>query len=159
MLVGGIDGVAPGPAEMIGSNAVEPPTGMRALDNVDLFNILCLPRAAELDATGRNAVYSNAISYAEERRSMVIIDLPPGIDRLQEMTDLMAELEQAGYRSENAAIFYPRVEIPDPTNDFRLRAIGASGTMGGVWAPDRHHPRGVESTSGDRDHPGGGQPA
>lgn len=134
VLIDGADGVVPGPAELLGSDAVEPPTGMRAFDNVDLFNILCLPRAAELTDTERNAVYSQAISYCEERRAMVIVDLPPGTDRLQEMTDLMADLEAAGYRSENAAIFYPRVQVPDPTNDFRLRAIGSSGTMAGVWA-------------------------
>ncbi|MEM0921568.1 MAG: phage tail sheath C-terminal domain-containing protein [Pseudomonadota bacterium] len=133
-LGGGADGGLPQAGELIGSNALEPPTGMFALDNVDLFNILMIPRAAALTAANRDAVYSQAISYAEDRRAMVIIDLPEGITTLQDMTDLMTELETAGYRSTNSAIYYPRVVIPDPTNDFRLRAVGASGTMGGVWA-------------------------
>ncbi|MEL6475711.1 MAG: phage tail sheath C-terminal domain-containing protein [Pseudomonadota bacterium] len=133
-LGGGGNGGQPGAGDLIGSNALEPPTGMFALDNVDLFNILMVPRAAALNAANRDAVYSQAISYAEDRRAMVVIDLPAGITTLQDMTDLMAELETAGYRSANAAIYYPRVMIPDPTNDFRLRAVGASGTMGGVWA-------------------------
>ncbi len=133
-LTGGNDGTAPDAAALIGSNALEPPTGMFALDNVDLFNILCLPRAAELPAPNRNAVYSNAISYCEDRRAMVIVDLPPGTDTLTDMTDLMSELEQAGFRSKNAAIYYPRVRLPDPTDDFRLRTIGSSGTVAGIYA-------------------------
>jgi len=133
-LSAGIDGTVPGAGELIGSNALEPPTGMFALDNVDLFNILCIPRAAELAAANRNAVYANAISYCEDRRAMVILDLPPGTNTLTDMTEQLAEYEQAGFRSQNAAIFYPRVRVPDPTNDFRLRTIGSSGTMAGVWA-------------------------
>lgn len=133
-LIDGDDGDLPGPTEIIGSNALEPPTGMFALDNVDLFNVLCLPAVADLDETERNAVYSNAISYCEDRRAMCIIDIPEGTNTLTEMTDLMAALEAAGFRSENAAIYYPRVRIPDPTDDFRLRDVGASGTMAGIWA-------------------------
>ncbi len=133
-LTGGVSGDPPEAAELIGSSALEPPTGMFALDNVDLFNTLMIPRAAELSDTDRNAVYSNAIAYCEDRRAMVIVDLPPQTNTLADMTDLMADLEQAGFRSENAAIYYPRVRIPDPTNDFRLRTVGASGTLGGVWA-------------------------
>jgi phage tail sheath protein FI len=130
----GDDGLPPGAAEIIGTNALEPPTGMFALDNVDLFNILCLPRAAELGDTERDAIYSNAISYCEDRRAMVVVDLPPGTNTLADMTDLMAALEAAGLRSENAAIYYPRIRIPDPTDDFRLRAVGSSGTIAGLWA-------------------------
>lgn len=133
-LIDGDDGDLPGPTEIIGSNALEPPTGMFALDNVEIFNVLCLPAVADLDETERNAVYSNAISYCEDRRAMCIIDIPEGTNTLTEMTDLMAALEAAGFRSENAAIYYPRVRIPDPTDDFRLRDVGASGTMAGIWA-------------------------
>jgi len=43
--VGG-DGIAPGATEIIGSQAVEPHSGLFALDYADLFNILCIPRAA-----------------------------------------------------------------------------------------------------------------
>ncbi len=133
-LTGGADGTPPGAAEMIGTNAIEPPTGMFALDNVDLFNIMCLPRAVELGATDRDAIYSNAISYCEDRRAMLVLDIPDGTTTLDEMTDLLAEYEAAGYRSENASLYYSRPLIPDPTDDFRLRAIGASGTIAGLYA-------------------------
>lgn len=133
-LGGGDDGDAPDAAALIGSNAVEPPTGMLALDDADLFNILCIPRAAELSDTERDAVYAQAVGYCERRRAMAILDLPPGVDSLTEMTDHLAALESAGLRSGNAAVYYPRVRVPDPTDDFRLRTVGASGTIAGLWA-------------------------
>ena len=60
----GADGDKPGPGEIIGSSAVEPHTGMFALDYVDLFNIMCIPRAAKLDDVKMTAVISNAIICA-----------------------------------------------------------------------------------------------
>ena len=130
----GADGVVPGPTEILGTNAVEPPTGMFALDDVDLFNILCLPAVAELDPVERDSVYSNALSYCEERRAMLILDVPEGTDTVTDMTDLLAAYETAGLRSENAALYFPRLRVSDPANGFRLRSIGASGTMAGLFA-------------------------
>ena len=38
------------------------------------------------------------------------------------------------FRNNNAAVFFPRPQIPDPLNDFRLRSVGASGTMAGIFS-------------------------
>lgn len=133
-LGGGNDGTAAGPTEIIGSNAIEPATGMFALDDVDLFNLMCLPAVAELDATERNAVYSNALSYCTDRRAMLLLDVPDGTTTLTEMTDLLADYEAAGFRSRNAVLHFPRVMIPDPTDDFRLRSAASSGTVAGLFA-------------------------
>jgi phage tail sheath protein FI len=128
----GADGLPPGAIELIGSAAVDPPTGMRALDRVDLFNILCLPRAADLADAEMDAVISNAISYCEERRAFMIVDIPADIDRIDEVKDWLDG--NAQYRSTNAAVYFPRVRIPDPTDEFRLRSVGASGTIAGLYA-------------------------
>src|SRR5258705_12237886 len=37
-------------------------------------------------------------------------------------------------RHENAAIYFPRLEIPDPLNPGSTRNVGASGTLAGVYA-------------------------
>jgi phage tail sheath protein FI len=39
-----------------------------------------------------------------------------------------------GLRDENAAVYFPRVLIPDRLNDDRFRDVGPSGTMAGVYA-------------------------
>ena len=43
-------------------------------------------------------------------------------------------MTNAGLRSRNVALYYPRVRVPDPLNEFRLRSIGASGTVAGLFA-------------------------
>ncbi|HYL17704.1 MAG TPA: phage tail sheath C-terminal domain-containing protein [Burkholderiales bacterium] len=129
--VGG-DGMAPGATEIIGSQAVEPHSGLFALDYADLFNILCIPRAAQLGDTDMVAVVSNAIKYCDDRRAFFILDIPDTINEVQEMKDWMDA--HGTFRDNNAAVYFPRPLIPDPKNEFRLRSVGASGTMAGIYA-------------------------
>ena len=129
--VGG-DGLAPGATQILGSQAVEPHTGLFALDYADLFNILCIPRAAQLTDTEMVAVVSNAIKYCDDRRAFFILDIPATINEVQEMKDWMDA--HGTFRDNNAAVYFPRPLIPDPKNEFRLRSVGASGTMAGIYA-------------------------
>jgi phage tail sheath protein FI len=129
--VGG-DGIAPGGAEVIGSPALF--TGMYALDRVDLFNILCIPRAVAdgvADSQTR-AIYSAAIAFCELKRAFVLIDLPSDKNDMQKIKDWLDDHNE--FRSKNAALYFPRTEIPDPVNEFRLRSIAPSGTMAGIYA-------------------------
>src|SRR5216684_8372559 len=126
----GGDGMPPGAAEIIGSQGVEPHTGMFALDYADLFNILCIPRAVELpDPT---AVVSNALKYCDDRRAFMIIDIPANVTDVQGIKDWLDA--HGNFRNNNSAIYFPRPRIPDPKNEFRLRTVGASGTMAGIYA-------------------------
>lgn len=128
----GGDGDLPGAAEIIGSQALDPPTGMFALDKADLFNILSIPSAADLSDTEMTAVVSNALKYCADRRAFMVIDIPKSIDTVQEMKDWIAA--HANFRSKNSALYFPRLHIPDPLNGFRLRDVAASGTIAGVYA-------------------------
>lgn len=109
-------------------------TGMYALENVDLFNILCIPRAAaaDLSETEMQAVYSEAITYCEERRAFLIIDIPEATNNLEDARDWLED--NSLFRHRNAAAYFPRPKIPDPLNDYRLRSVGASGTIAGLYA-------------------------
>jgi phage tail sheath protein FI len=132
----GADGDPPDSAALIGDSAAK--TGMHALRDVDLFNILCIPRTAiisgadALDATQAFAVLAAAKDFCEERRAFLLIDTPTGIDAVQEVKDWLDA--NNNLRSQNAAFYFPRVLIPDPLNDFKLRAVGASGTIAGLYA-------------------------
>jgi phage tail sheath protein FI len=133
----GADGAPPDGAALIGDLAAK--TGIHALEEVDLFNVLCIPRAAsatgvdgDLSATEAQAVLSVAVSYCERRRAFLLVDTPRGIDDPQE---IRAWLEaNATLRHRNAAVHYPRIRIPDPLDGFRLRTTGASGTLAGLFA-------------------------
>lgn len=128
----GKDGDLPGANQLVGNQSLEPPTGMYALNKAGLFNILCIPRAADLNSAEMTAVVSKAIKYCEEKRAFMIIDIPKEINEVQEIKDWLDS--NAGFRHKNAAIYFPRLKIPDPLNNYRLRSIKNSGTMAGVYA-------------------------
>lgn len=126
----GSNGDPPDATALIGD--LNTKTGIYALETVDLFNILCLPRVAFLAAGPANAVMSAAITYCEQRRAFFIMDTPIGIDEVQEVKDW---LNTSGTpRSKNAALYFPRIQIPDPLNGFKLRSAGASGTIAGLYS-------------------------
>lgn len=126
----GDNGNLPVANDIIGVRANK--TGMFALEDVDIFNILCIPRAADLTDPEPFNVYSAAEAYCLERRAFLIVDVPSNIDTVQEMKDFLDT--NVGLRSRNAAIYFPRLRIADPLNQFRLRDFAPSGTMAGLYA-------------------------
>ena len=105
-------------------------TGLYALDDVDLFNILCIPAAANLsDPSG---VITEATAYCDIHRAMFIVDIPASVNNLPRMQTWMTQND--GLRNINSAVYFPRVRIPDPQNGGRLRDVGPSGTLAGLWA-------------------------
>lgn len=132
----GDDGVPPDGLALIGDRNAR--TGMYAFEPVDLFNILCIPRTAivsgdnPLTTAEAGAVIAAATAYCEERRAFFILDTPSNINEVQEIKDWLDA--NATLRHRNVALYFPRVQIADPLNDFRLRSMGASGTMAGLYA-------------------------
>jgi Bacteriophage tail sheath protein len=133
----GADGAVPDATALIGDEVAK--TGIHALNDVDLVNLLALPRAAsvggdptDLNANQAKAVLAKAQAYCEKRRAFLLVDTPKGVDEPSEVRDWLAGGGVA--RTKNSALFYPRVQIPDPLDDFRLRSVGASGTIAGLFA-------------------------
>jgi phage tail sheath protein FI len=130
----GSNGSPPNGNALIGDLASK--RGIFALEDVDLFNLLCIPRAAMVGGTGgltpleAQAVLTVAETYCENRRAFFLMDTPIGVDEPQEIKNTLPSLP----RHRNAALYYPRVRIPDPLNNFRLRSVGASGTIAGLCA-------------------------
>ncbi len=127
----GVDGDPPGATELRGVRDPDK-SGMYALEDVDLFNILCIPSAADLSTSEMQAVYSEAIAYCEERRAFLIIDIPESTNTLEDARDWLED--NALFRHRNAAAYFPRPRIPDQLNGYRLRSVGASGTIAGLYA-------------------------
>jgi len=129
--VGG-DGIAPNATDIIGNPATF--TGIQALERVDLFNILCIPRAvADLfPDTQTRAVYNAALAFVERKRAFLLIDIPSDKNEVQEIKDWLDDHNE--FRNKNSAVYFPRVQIPDPVNEFRLRSVAASGTLAGIYA-------------------------
>jgi phage tail sheath protein FI len=107
-------------------------TGLYALEEVDLFNILCAPDAARMTPDDMSAFYTEAEAYVEERRAMLLVDVPPGVRSLDHVQAWLAANE--GLRHPNAAVYVPRVQVPDRLNRNRPRGVGPSGTIAGLYA-------------------------
>ena len=127
--VNGSDGLRPGATELIGNQNDK--TGMFALEDVDLFNILCIPCMASLSATAAVQLITQATRYCEHRRAFLIVDIPDEVKTVSEMRDWITD--NATLRNRNAAIYFPRIMVADPLDAYRLKARSASGTLAGVY--------------------------
>ena len=126
LLSGGTNGDVPGAGDLIAS--------MKTLDGIEpaLFNILCLPITANYNPGEASFAVNQAQAYAGRKRAFYIIDIPPDVDTPRKMLGWMDEYGSAD--GIHAAVYYPRLEIPDPLNGFRPRNVGASGSMAGIYS-------------------------
>ena len=124
--VPGNDGTPPGDVELQGSRADK--TGIFALEDTDLFNILTI--------TGRSdpALLAAAITYAEERRAFIVLDLPSTVGTLEAARNWLQQPATAGLAHRNAAAYFPRIRAADPLQDNRLRSFPNSGVTAGLYA-------------------------
>jgi hypothetical protein len=106
--------------------------GLYALEDVDLFNILCIPDAPRLGDDNARSLYAEAETYIEGRRAMLIVDIPDKVRLIDQMQTWLGDNESL--RHPNAAVYFPRTLIPDPLNQNRQRSVAASGTIAGLWA-------------------------
>jgi phage tail sheath protein FI len=145
--------------------AFENPNGPAALDNVDIFNLLCLPPDS-LDTTLTSSdipvdVWEHAAQYCVNRRAMLIIDSPVlwttqakngkiDPDAIQTPTyfDLNAAQEQ------NSMIFFPRVVEADPMMKGQTAVFPPCGIIAGLIATTDLQrgvwkaPAGIDTTMG-----------
>jgi len=108
-------------------------SGVYALDAIDpfVFNILCLPGTAALDEAGWREAVGLAETYCESKRAFFIADVPAA----STVASATAAVTTGGLpRHRNAALYFPRLAVPDPLSDGGQRDVGASGTMAGVYA-------------------------
>ncbi len=110
--------------------------GMQTLDKIapQIFNILCIPGAASLDENSMKSLYSSATKYCEDKRAFLIIDIPEDIDTLDDMMDKWLRPLGNDLRHKNAAVYFPRLQIPDRLNEDRLKNVASSGTLAGIYA-------------------------
>jgi phage tail sheath protein FI len=119
------------PAAVFRGNAAAK-TGVHALEDVDMFNVLAIPDAPRLSPDDVFAVYTEATGYVEQRRAMLLVDIPANVNQIDQMQTWMADND--GLRHPNAAVYFPRTYIPDALNQNRLRGHASSGTIAGLWA-------------------------
>lgn len=110
----------------VGANGA--PIGVRLLDLVPRFNLLCVPGETDPVTLG------DLQGYVRARRAFLIVDC--------QRTDSVAALSSPAFRSSalfgadaiNAAFYFPWVEAPDPLNANQPTAYPPCGFVAGVYA-------------------------
>lgn len=112
--------------------------GIYALDNTDIFNLLCIPSPNKdgTDTPGLySTVYSEAVDYCKKKRAMLIVDPPSNWTSKDHPIDGAIGIDALPLsRSENAVIYFPRIRAPDPLDENRLRTFPPSGAIAGIMA-------------------------
>jgi phage tail sheath protein FI len=107
--LGGLDGIAP-----------------------EIFNLLCIPRASELEIGAMKTLVSKATKFCRDHRAFLLVDPPKPVDTARELANWRSNLDSI--RDPNAAFYFPPVTVTDPLNENRPRPLGPSGTVAGIYA-------------------------
>ena len=128
--------------------------GIWALEKADLFNLLCIPPfqfEANIDKQTRAA----AADYCRARRALYIVDPLTEWDEPSDLTHGANSLDGPTWglvRSENVAIYFPRLRCPDPLQEGRLVEFAPCGAVAGVFSRTDSQrgvwkaPAGIEAT-------------
>ena len=117
----------PSGAEVTGNYAAK--TGMYALRDVDIFNILSIPQTTLLDDAEAREVIAAAIDYCAARRAFYLVDYDPTRDS-STIGGWVASLGP----QKDAAVYFPRLLVADPSDRSGNRQIQVSGTIAGLYA-------------------------
>jgi hypothetical protein len=113
------------------TNAARDKKGLFALEQADLFNLLCIPPylfSGDVDVS----LVSDAASYCEKRRAMLIVDPPSNwTDKSKAKDGITDPNDKVGTRSKNAALFFPRLKQPNPLRENQMEEFVPSGVVAG----------------------------
>ncbi|HEY5421969.1 MAG TPA: phage tail sheath subtilisin-like domain-containing protein [Ilumatobacteraceae bacterium] len=129
------DSVSVSPADYVGDSADR--TGFGGLEAIDEVTMLCVPdltaafERGMLDMEGFKAVQLAMIAHCELMADRVaILDPPPSLNA-QQIKDW--RVNEAGYDSKYATLYYPRLKVMDPSRGKAI-FVPPSGHMAGIWA-------------------------
>ena len=129
------DSVSVSAADYVGDSSDR--TGFGGLEAIDEVTMLCVPdltaafERGMIDMEGFKAVQLAMIAHCELMADRVaILDPPPGLNA-QQIKDW--RVNDAGYDSKYATLYWPRLKVMDPTKG-RAIHVPPSGHMAGVWA-------------------------
>lgn len=97
---------------------------------IDLFNILVLPRADQQSDGHRLELWGPASVFAKRRRAISLIDPPAAWSDRDDVSSEIANL-RIGVATDHAAIYWPRIRVSAPTG---TKPIDPSGAIAGVMA-------------------------
>ena len=95
---------------------------------VDLFNIMILPRGLDQDDAARTTLWGPASAFCRQERAVLIVDPPSDWNTVDDVDAGIANL-RLGAVTDHSAIYWPRILVAATT-----RPIDPSGTVAGIMA-------------------------
>lgn len=115
--------------------------GLYALENADLFNILCVPPYNDLVTDGGSGDVDTALlgtlaGYCAMRRAILIVDPPSGWATTNEAVTGLPALTLAigSDLSTNTALFFPRLLKADILQKNQIETFVPCGSVAGIFA-------------------------
>jgi phage tail sheath protein FI len=123
------------PTQFNGLGMFDAKEGIYALRKADLFNLLCLPplsRETDMD----EAVLAAALAFCRDERAMLIVDAPSGWRTAATARTALTGNPPAFSlaRDDHAAIYFPRLQMPDPLKENRIEEFAPCGVVAGICA-------------------------
>lgn len=130
----GNDGGAPQFSDYIGNAATK--TGLYALDEVDIFNLIVLPMDSGTPKADRQNLWGPASIYCQARRAFLLIDTPDGWTTSDGHSAIIQDTSQADdlrarVIKDHSAVFYPKIKFNDGGV---IKTVGPTGAIAGVIA-------------------------
>lgn len=122
----GLDGTKP--------LAIDYENAYRIIDSqVDLFNLLVLPRDHDNSDAETRALWGPASVFCQKRRAMLLMDPPDNWSNPQQATDAAIGVNslRVGLVKNRAAVFYPKVTMMDNQKEVH---VGPTGAIAGLIA-------------------------
>ncbi|ATY09814.1 phage tail protein [Amycolatopsis sp. AA4] len=129
----GDDGPTPRSQDFLGDPGQQ--SGIYALLKTDIFNMLCLPGPPGLIG-GPAQILGPALDLCISRRAMLIVDADPGWTTTNAVTTAVKDPDFVlnNEKGSNAALYFPRVKLPDPQQENFVREFPPCGMIAGTWA-------------------------
>ncbi len=111
-------------------------TGIHALRDGEPLGLLLTPDAAEMSGSEVKAIAKEVVKFCEEHRVFYILDLPRQARSKRGRIRAVADwAKQSGtLRHPNAAVYFPRISISDPSGKPGSVLVSPSGAVAGVYA-------------------------
>lgn len=100
--------------------------------NVDIFNLMVLPRAVDQSDADRTAIWGAASSFCAAQRAILFVDPPSSWTRI-DLAEPGASAIKMGVDTRNSVIYWPRVTVPSATMPVGV-TVDPSGSMAGLYA-------------------------
>ena len=130
---GGTDGSALTEGQFVGAGMRANKTGLFALEQADLFNILCIPPYKDDNNVDQDLVAQAAV-YCKERRAMLLVDPPSSWNSTGATKQGLADITIDSDTLKNAALFFPRLRKPDLLRENQIAEFVPCGAVAGIFA-------------------------